>query len=499
MKKKLCFFINQNFIQFGIANKIQKLGDYELYAIIIDNKKMQKFFENQTIVDFKKIWYFSNFYKEKKTDSKYLQKIEEEYQINLWEIIYMDRHFYAKYNKFHKFSYDEVLILLEQACRCYEDVIQTINPDFVLAPPITAYYEQLFYKMCKAKGISVLTTEPTRFGDRWYIAKGVFNENETKKLERTSNKKRTAEDIHNYLKSHKPPGPDLEEIKDLSKISKLEKSKALLEFLLTNSHSFQNFYTYQGKTKLKILTKGTARSHLFKSRKIESFINKNFVKKIDEKNPFIYYPMQEEPEKTILMGAPYYTDQVALITNIAKSLPMGYLLYVKEHPSMKMVGWRPTSIYEEIMHLPNVVLVHPTVNGVDLVKKCSLIISIRGTTAMEGAIFQKPAIVFAADYGWDSIPSIYLIKNIQELPDAIRLSLKKEVTLANLDVFMDFIEYRAFDSALIKYVSDLANELKYNVGYLKKYDISQPQMESFLKRHSDFFDEFAKQFLKKIE
>lgn len=460
---------------------------------------MQKFFENQTIVNFKKIWYFSNFFEGKKVDLKYLQKIEGEYQMNLWEIVYMDRHFYAKYNKFHKFSHDEVLKLLEQACRCFEDIIKTVNPDCVLIPPITAYYEQLFYKMCKSKGISVLTTEPTRFGDKWYVAKGVFNENEAKKLERISNKKRTANDIQNYLESHKPIGPNLEEIKDLAKISKWEKSKALLEFFFSNTDSFKNFYTYEGKTKLKVLTTGTARAYLLKTRKIESYIDKNFVKKIDEKNPFVYYPLQEEPEKVVLMGAPYYADQGALITNIAKSLPMGYLLYVKEHPSMKMVGWRTCSFYEEISDLPNVILIHPAVKGVDLIKKCSLIISIRGTTALEGAIFQKPAIVFAADYGWDSIPSIYLIKNIKELPDAIRLSLKKKVMPADLDVFMDFVENYAFDAELIKYVTDLANELKYNVGYLKKYDISQSQMESFLKRHTDFFDGFAKQFLKKIE
>jgi len=274
--KKICFFINQNFFQFGIANRIQKLGDYELYAIIIDNKKMQKFFENQTIVNFKKVWYFSNFFKGKKADLKYLQKIEGEYQMNLWEIVYMDRHFYAKYNKFHKFSHDEVLKLLDQACRCFEDIIKTVNPDYVLIPPITAYYEQLFYKMCKSKGISVLTTEPTRFGDKWYVAKGVFNENEAKKLERISNKKRTANDIQNYLESHKPIGPNLEEIKDLAKISKWEKSKALLEFFFSDTDSFKNFYTYEGKTKLKVLTTGTARAHLLKTRKIESYIDKNF-------------------------------------------------------------------------------------------------------------------------------------------------------------------------------------------------------------------------------
>ena len=70
---------------------------------------------------------------------------------------------------------------------------------------------------------------------------------------------------------------------------------------------------------------------------------------------------------------------IKVITNIAESLPNGYNLYVKEHPNMVVREWRSISAYKQIMSLPNVTLIHPTVKSQDIIKKSSLVISIFGT------------------------------------------------------------------------------------------------------------------------
>ena len=43
---------------------------------------------------------------------EYLEKIEKEYNINLWEIAYGERSFY-KHNNYYKFSENEILLILE--------------------------------------------------------------------------------------------------------------------------------------------------------------------------------------------------------------------------------------------------------------------------------------------------------------------------------------------------------------------------------------------------
>ena len=94
------------------------------------------------------------------------------------------------------------------------------------------------------------------------------------------------------------------------------------------------------------------------------------------------------------MGAKYYTEQFSIILNIAKSLPLGYWLYVKEHPVMKIPGWRDKFYYQQIMDLPNVKMLHHTVHPKNILPKCSMVITIGGTAGFEAAFYEKPTITF---------------------------------------------------------------------------------------------------------
>ena len=68
---------------------------------------------------------------------------------------------------------------------------------------------------------------------------------------------------------------------------------------------------------------------------------------IETKKPFIFFPLHLEQEMSLLIQAPFYTNQLEIIKNLVKSLPIGYELYVKEHPLMYVRSWRKISIYKE--------------------------------------------------------------------------------------------------------------------------------------------------------
>lgn len=76
-----------------------------------------------------------------------------------------------------------------------------------------------------------------------------------------------------------------------------------------------------------------------------NFINKNFHQDITDKK-IIYFPLQVEPDRNLLLGAPDFTDQINSVIQIAKSLPVGYKLYVKEHPGQNRT-WREISYYKK--------------------------------------------------------------------------------------------------------------------------------------------------------
>ncbi len=55
MKPRLIFWIDSNFYYFGLAKSLQETLDCELYSVIEITDKPKKFFEEQKIVNFKKV------------------------------------------------------------------------------------------------------------------------------------------------------------------------------------------------------------------------------------------------------------------------------------------------------------------------------------------------------------------------------------------------------------------------------------------------------------
>jgi len=196
-----------------------------------------------------------------------------------------------------------------------------------------------------------------------------------------------------------------------------------------------------------------------------------------------------------MMNAPFYTDQKSVITNIAKSLPIDYELYVKEHPFMREVNWREISYYKQIMNLPNVKLIHPSVSHNDLIEKSSLVISVSGTGGLEAAFFNKPSITFTDQSGYSVLSSVYTITSYSELPLAIKKSLKTEVNISDLNKYVDYFEKYSFYSEQIDFVSELVKKFNMQIGYQNKTNIIPSEMNSFLDTYNSMFENLSNHFL----
>ncbi|MFY9300367.1 MAG: hypothetical protein WAO91_04185 [Candidatus Nitrosotenuis sp.] len=500
MTQNVLLWIDNGFIHYGITPYLQK-ANYKIFAIIDTYKSLKNFFQNQKLIPFEKTWYFYDYISPKKPDLDYLAKIEQKYGINIWSIAYTDRLFYNKFNQYYKFSYDEILSIIELECRFFEEVLTEIKPKYFLMNASTQHYQYLISKICSSLGITVLTLEVLRFGNRCMIANGtIYDLKDIPKKPDQSPKSKTIKEIRNFLDSNRPGQFYLVE-KSYKKYtnSKSAKLKALLQFLFINNEE-SNQYRYFGRTRKNVLIKGNARIHLLKKKYRASFMKNNFLHTLDKNDElFVYFPLHLEPERVLLMGAPYYADQISVINNIAKSLPVGYKLYVKEHPVMETLGWRPKSFYKEIMDLPNVVMIHPSVTTEEIIKKSSLVITIRGTTSLEATFYGKPSIVFKEDVGYSSVPSIHILQNIEELPLAIKSSLNKKVEPLELSAYVDYIEENSFEFPSEKYSFEVASYFNYNVGYLKQIKITEAQIKSFIENFKSTFEMIANEYLKKMK
>ena len=129
---------------------------------------------------------------------------------------------------------------------------------------------------------------------------------------------------------------------------------------------------------------------------------------------FVFYPLQKEPEVTIMQAAPECLNQHATILSLARDLPAGVLLAIKENTSA--VGRRTESFYNQITALKNVVLLRPDTSSIEAIKRAVATVTIAGTASMEAAILGKPALTFSEHVKWWFLPHARVVKSESELP-----------------------------------------------------------------------------------
>ena len=492
MNSKIIFWMNDALALVGLPKTLQEKHNFDIYAILDVTDKQKKFFQKQELIKFSKIWFFHDYISKatKKPDTKYLKLIEKKHKIDL-SLLASNERFFNKWNKYYKFSSDEKLLILEQECKLFEKILDEVQPDFLITAQTTLHHNHLFYEICKARGIKVLMIRSSFFVGK-HIISSEFDSIDNTQINGKFHFNSLV-DIQNYLKKYDYATKTKLELENWL-VSKTDFLKAILKFLVSSNTNVKTHYTYYGRSKFAVL-KGTIFS-IIKKRFRESFINKNLIRDIKNKKPLIYFPLQVEPERSLLIQAPNYTNQIEVITNIVKSLPAGYELYVKEHPANVFREWRSVDDYKKIMKLPNVKLIHPSVKSEDLIIKSSLVITISSTSGLEAAFHNKPSIIFA-DLDYSILPSVHKIKAIDELPYAIKTSLKKEVKSSDLNYYINLIEENSFELDFDSIDSDFDSNFHYG-GFLADAEIPIEKMRLFLERHSADFDKIAAECLKKI-
>jgi hypothetical protein len=492
MTDKLLFYIDSYFVHFGIAKSIQEKYDCDLYGIIDVDVKAKPFFENQQMVNFKKIWHYLEHTsrKNKKPDYNYLKSFEEKYKINLWQIAYTDKYFF-KYNSHYKFQKDEVLSIIEQECTLFEQILEQVKPDFLVMLVPISHYQELLYQMCRSLGIKVMMLLTPKFAGRMLISENPVVVDKQEYHESSMSE----DELLNYMK-------EFDMFKQLNQVKKMafesnkwERYKSILKYFLTlDDKDHKNRYSNFGINRYVVFKEKITRSIKRKTRK--SFIDKNFEENSNDSSPFIYFPLHYEPERILLIDAPFYDNQLSVITNVAKSIPVGYTLILKEHPFMQTVGWRPLSFYKELINLPNVKILHPSTDPMELIKKCDLVVTIAGTTGLEAAFYEKPTVILS-DQLYSETPFTYRIQNLEELPKIIRKALQNKVNLSDLGKFVKMMDENTFELSFFKITTAFAYKFGFK-GPMIDAELPISEVESFLNDFKSEFNLLGEEHIKKI-
>lgn len=128
---------------------------------------------------------------------------------------------------------------------------------------------------------------------------------------------------------------------------------------------------------------------------------------------YIFYPLHTEPESALGMLSPEFNEQLALIELLAKNLPAGTFLVIKEH--LSAIGRRPRDFYSTILEIPNVIMVHPYSYALDMAREAKAVVVITSSLGSEAAILGIPAISLGLHNNYNFLPHVHLVESWAEI------------------------------------------------------------------------------------
>ena len=344
--------------------------------------------------------------------------------------------------------------------------------------------------MCRARGVKVLMLNNSNFGNTSIIVEDIRKLDGSPKLDDFSADNRTLEDFQSYLRDLKT-NIDTNIIREPNSADFL---KSVIKFSTSDNKNTKTNYNYFGRTKFNVFS--FMMKYKINTKKRKKFIDSNLTLNPNAKEKFIYFPLSLDMERSTLIDAPYYTNQIEVVHSIAKSIPIDHILFVKEHPGQFLRGWRKISEYQEILDIPNVTFVHPDYPSEKLYQHSSLIMTIGGTAGFEAAIHGKPSIIFN-DLRYSLLPSVTRLKSIDDLPNIINQCINKKVNLDDVNKFIQLMESVTIDFNWQAFIAKF-DDYFYHGGSLFDVEISESDMTIFLKNNKNVLEKLASNHVKKM-
>lgn len=116
------------------------------------------------------------------------------------------------------------------------------------------------------------------------------------------------------------------------------------------------------------------------------------IRQLAQQCRVFYFPLQLEPEMSILAYSPYFKDQREVARLISQCLSYEDIVVVKENP--KMHGRRGAEFYHQLSQLPNLRWVDPEVNSREVIRAVYKVVATTGTATMEAAMLGRPSLIF---------------------------------------------------------------------------------------------------------
>lgn len=440
---KACLLLQRRFAHIGhkLAVILKEKSGINEFCGYVYLRSSYDFLKSQTDIKYTSLILdedIHNEFKKEPLDLVFLKNFEKEYGLpNLWPYLWVDRvimfGLLAREYPYNtpKYTHEEMMRILQVKAKAINKFLDDEKPDFIFMIVVGGLGTMLLYQIAKKKNIKVIVITETRLGDGIILNDNYQNFNwaeekfnDLQKRNQRSVKAKAAKDYLEKFRQHPTTysyDPSLKIIGE----RRQQLKKLLPKNLIKSLYWYAKYvWRYLDKKGYNDYCEENPLTYLLDrlKRKTRAIIGFNFLYDLANLNEdFAYFPLHVEPEMSTLLFAPFWTDQINLIKQIAKSLPLHFKLYIKEHPMM--LSYRTHAFYRELKKIPNVKLINHSFNSFELIRKAKLIVTITGSTGWEAVMLKKPVITFGNVF-YNVLSMVKKCVQIEQLPYLIKEQLE---------------------------------------------------------------------------
>ena len=164
----------------------------------------------------------------------------------------------------------------------------------------------------------------------------------------------------------------------------------------------------------------------------------------------IYFPLQMEPEVSMLFYSPEFSNSLEALSWISKNIKSDTVIIVKEQ--VKSYAVRSRWFYKQLIKMPNVYLSHPEQHSWKIIENSIAVATITGTAGIEAIHHFKPVLSFGKHQIINNLPTVFYCNSFDKVKEAIdkisnginedQLKVSSKALIkSQIDVSFDFPEY----------------------------------------------------------
>lgn len=302
-----------------------------------------------------------------------------------------------------RFDHDEMLCLLQTALTAVERLFDTVVPDVTFGFVPVTFGEYLCYQVAQARGIPQLYLYPTKienylawmasfFGRPAHIVDAYADYQRTRLVDDAVERaRRYVQQVGIGFVRHE--GMILVPAKRRVALTPTRPLRALRCLVGEETRYWRsvsrddNHVQSPTGTLLQRRLLGPRRARSVTRSLARRYVSETELETLD----FAFYPLHAEPEVALAIHGKPYINQIETARTVARSLPVGMHLVVKEHP--RCLGYRPVSYYDKLLRIPNLRLADPNTESKGLIQGARLVTTVWSFVRFESVLHHTPVIV----------------------------------------------------------------------------------------------------------